>query len=289
MPETTLTTPTLDTYLDEANPAISRGADATVTWGWAGNSNYDAMLIFDLSAIAKGSKIQEAILSIYVTGDIGAGVDSTTIWRVLSGNSSWVEAADWNTVDGAAAAWAGTAGCETEGIDIAAGKLWGPTNVALAGLPKWVDFSLAPSEFQALIDVGNYGIKLGSTVRLSGVNRSGVFTSKDGGAEKPKLFVRWIEPSGRLFEYKFNKYDPSPVLLGPMGEEIALNEVRADKWVFTEGFDLPGGIAYESLIIDPRMGYIVGCTYDEDGNRLGMEMDRNQFADAIIKRLVEGA
>ena len=92
-----------------------------------------------------------------------------------------------------------------------------------------------------------------------------------------------------MFEYKFNKYDPSPVLLGPMGEEIALNEVRADKWVFTEGFDLPGGIAYESLIIDPRMGYIVGCTYDEDGNRLGMEMDRNQFADAIIKRLVEGA
>lgn len=289
MPEIILTTPTLDTYLDESAPATSRGADATVTWGFTGNNNKDAMLIFDLSAIAKGSKIQEAVLSVYVTGDVGGGVDDTAVWRVLSGNSAWVEAADWNTIDGVAAAWAGSAGCETEGVDIAAGKLWGPTNVVLAGLPKWVDFSLAPSEFQALIDVGNYGIKLGSVIRASGVNRVGVFTSKDGGAEKPKLTVRWIEPSGRLFEYKFNKFDPSPVLLGPMGEEVDLNEVRADRWVLVEGFDLPSGTAYGSLIIDPRMGYIVGCTYDEDGNRLGMEMDRNQFADAIIQRLVRGA
>ena len=107
-------------------------------------------------------------------------------------------------------------------------------------------------------------------------------------AHRPKLFIRWLEPSGRLFEYKVNKFDAKKKILDSMGDEVQPNEVRPDKWIMTEGFDLPGGVAYESLILDPRISYIVGVTYDEDGNRLAIETDRNQFADAIIQRLTRG-
>ena len=159
---------------------------------------------------------------------------------------------------------------------------------------NWVNgdnvFSLNISEVQALIDVGNYGMILKGRDRAPGVNRGvNLVTSDDAAAgDRPELYIRWIEPSGRLFEYKYNKFDAEKKIYGPMGDELEPNELRPDNWIFTEGFDLPSAVSYESLITDPRMSYIVGITYDEDGGILGIETDRNQFADAIISRLTRG-
>jgi hypothetical protein len=278
-----------DTYLDESNPGTSRGADATSRWGRNNNANNDAMFKFDLSAIAKGSKILEAVLSLYLTGNNGSPTN-TVMWRILEGNSAWVEAADWNTIDGAAAPWAGSAGAETVGTDIAAGYLFGPSTIDLTGLPKWVDFIMNASEFQALIDVGNYGFKLGLTTRAGGDWLVGIFSSSDHATagQHPKLYVQWIEPSGILYEYRFNKYDPLKRVFDAKGEQVQLSEVRPNNWIFTEGFDLPSSKVFSSLVVDPRVSYIKGTSYDEDGRSLGIETDRNQFAAAIIERMARG-
>ncbi|KKK45419.1 hypothetical protein LCGC14_3165520, partial [marine sediment metagenome] len=158
MPEITLqpgAAAGIDTYLDESAPATSRGSDTTAKWGWGGNDNTDAMFKFDLSAISKGSKIQIATLSLWITAHTG-DVAETVISRILPANSAWVEAADWNTLDGAAAAWAGSAGCETEGVDFAVPNLFtGEPDLSGPATPFWLDISLDPSDFQALIDVAN--------------------------------------------------------------------------------------------------------------------------------------
>ena len=46
---------------------------------------------------------------------------------------------------------------------------------------------------------------------------------------------------------------------------------------------------YEALKADiAENGVLVPVEYDEDGNILAIETDRNQFADAIIQRLTRG-
>ncbi len=277
----------VDTYINEASAANNFGTNIAIKVGFIGNNNQDGHIKFDLSAIAKGSKIQEAILSLYVHGNISLSFDRT-IARVLPANIDWTEGgATWNLLDGANP-WAGGAGGEEAGVDYDAGLLFNDAG-------PWVnaafnDFSLAASGVQAMVDSGNAGFKVFSTTRAAGVNRQVDISSSDHGTagQRPKLFVRWIEPSGRLFEYKVNKFDAVPTVLDPTGNEVPLNEVRPDKWWFIEGFDLPSGVAYDSLIPDPRMSYGVGVTFDEDGNKLAVEADRNQFADAIIQRLTRG-
>lgn len=277
-----------DTYLDEANPTTIRGVDALVHLGIdSSGNNQDVLFKFDLSSITKGSKIQSAILTL--TSFSGSPDTRVEIARILSGNSDWAEAtATWNKREGSQN-WAGSTGCETEGTDIAVSKLFLDPSYSWT-IPGENDFVLSNNDFQALIDVANHGFKLYHTPRSPTITRSAISRSSDYGtaSERPKLFVRWIEPSGRLFEYTFNKYDPQKRLFNSQGDIVEPNEIRPNNWIFTQGSQLPSGKVYSSLVPDPRMGYIVGVKNDEEGEVVSIETDRNQFADQILQRLTRG-
>jgi len=281
----------IDTYIDQNNPTGNAGTSLELRLGFRSDAdNYDSLFKFDLSSIAKGSKIQEAILTLTAYSSVGSGTGKVEIARILADNSDWTEGGcTWNTKDGSNS-WAGSNGCETEGTDIAVSKLYTESVAYSWSFPGTNDFELEPSEFQALIDVGNYGFKMYSQARDGSVDRVIYSRSSNYGtsSDRPALYVRWIEPSGRLYEYTFNKYDPEKKLFNSMGQLVQPNEIRPNNWMYVPGVELPMAKVYDSLVTDPRMNYIVGVTNDEDRGVVGIEFDRNQFADQIIKRLVRG-
>ncbi len=292
MPETTLQPGAgdgIDTGIKSDDAAANFGTDATFAAAiGATGENWDILFKFDLSSIAAGSEIQEATLSLFCESLLGGGFGDPEIRRILSGNSTWTETgATWNTLDGTCD-WAGAAGCETEGTDIAVTTLF--TTDAYTWATDWNDFSLTVADFQALIDDANYGFKIGSQQRSPSVSQSATIRMSDHATatDHPKLFVRWIEPSGRLWEYSFSIYDPMKRVFNSQGAIVQPNEIRPDNWISVEGFELPRGETYSSLVKDPTKSYIVGVEYDEDGNAVSIKTDRNQFADAIIRRLSGG-
>jgi len=249
--------------------------------------NDDILIKFDLAVIEKGSTIQEAKLSLYVDSAFTGSVDNIAIWRILE--SAWTEGgATWDDYDGVNA-W-GTAGAEQAGVDISSAYLYGPTTSSGVAASTWFDFDLYPSEFQALIDTSNYGMKIGSTIRNAGVNRSHTFRSSEHAttATRPKLYVRWIEPSGRLYEYTFNRYDLVPQVRDSSGAVVPPEQIRVDNWIRDEAFGMPSGVVYESLINNPGTNYIMSRTYDEAAGEVSMRFDINQFAAQILKRLTGG-
>ncbi len=290
MPEITLQPAAvagIDTEIDQNAPTTAAGTNTSIDIVYATDGdNRDILIKFDLSSIPKGSKIQQATLSLYVDGSISLSMRAD-VWRILSANSGWTEGgATWNTIDGATA-WAGSAGCETAGVDYSSAALNRMTSDFVNG---WNTFALEPSEFQALIDVGNYGFRVAGQVRNPTVSRGVNISSSDHAtsAQRPKLYIRWIEPSGRLYEYTFNKYDPEKILRDSKGEIVKPNEIRPNKFIFVQGTEMPSGKAHSDLIVDPRMAYIVGVKNDEDSRAVSIESDRNQFADAILQRLTRG-
>jgi len=289
MPETTLQPSIKDSRITSRFPTSNSGASTTAAVGYSDNPySHDLLLMFDLSTIAKGSKIQKAILSLYVDSVLSAGVWGLCIWRLLQ--PDWTEdGSTWNTYDGVNP-W-GSGGAEQEGVDISSALMYGPVNTSGISGGEWMDMELSPSEFQSLIDFGNYGMKFGSNIRDANNSASHTFRTSEHAttATRPKLYVRWIEPSGRLFEYKFNKYDKEKKILNSYSRSISPNELRPDAWMFVEGTVLQTAIAYESLVVDPRTNYIVGVSNNEDSRVVGIEFNRNQFADQIIQRLVRGA
>jgi len=288
MPETTLQAGIVDTALSEDNPSTNYGSSTTHNLGFdSGGDNDDILIKFDLSSISKGSKIQKATLSLYVNSIYTSVVENVVIWRVLQ--PDWTEdGATWDDYDGVNP-W-GTAGAESEGVDISTALLFGPTSLSGVTADTWEDFELNTSVFQALIDAGNNGMKLGSSIRNPTSNRWFTIRTSEHATSStwPKLYVRWIEPSGRLYEYKFNKFDKEKRIVNSSGKVIRPNELRPDTWIFVEGTKLPIAIAYDSLVVDPRTNYIVGVSNDEDGNVVGIEFNRDQFADQIIARLTRG-
>ena len=291
MPEITLQPaagPGLDTRIYEFNPTTNYGTNNSLILSLGSDgSNGDILLKFDLSAIPKGSQIQEATLSLYLNSIVGS-VGTSYISRLLSGNSDWTEGgATWNKRDGSQN-WAGSVGAETVGVDYSAVPLWTGEPDSTTG--QFTDFSLNVSEFQVLIDVANYGFKMWSDQRSPSVNRQRDYASSDDGtaANRPKLFIRWIEPSGSIYEYTFNKFDPFKRVRDRMGRVVEPSDIPANKWMFVEGSRVPSSREYLSAVNDPRAFYIVGVNYDEDGKVVRIENDRNQFADAIIQRLSRG-
>lgn len=281
----------IDCRLNESAPTTNNGTDPSLTVDFQSDGdNLDVIMKFDLSPIAAGSSIQSVTLTMWVQSNIG-DVASAEVQRILPANANWTETgATWNTIDGVTA-WAGSAGCETSGTDYDPDPLWeGDSNDWIASVPDFFVFTLVPTRFQKLIDIGNHGMRIASTSRSPSVNRQVAFSSSDHGtaAQRPALFVRWLEPSGRLVEYTFNIWDPQKQILDSKGAVVQPNEVRPNNWIRVEGFELPRGRAYDSLVPDPTTSYIVGSTYDVDRGTVRIITDRNQFAELIVKRLAGG-
>ena len=276
----------VDTYIREDGVAINYGGQAILLVGYANNNvNYDVLMRWDLTAIPKGSTIEAATLSLRCNGPVVGGLQEITIRRILPGNLGWTEmGCTWNTQDGANP-WVGGAGCEVLGTDIANTLMWGPTTwVPVAGV--WDTFDLNVQEFQYLIDIGNYGFKIGSERRIGADPQR--FTDYDSaaavaGANRPTLYVRWIEPSGRLVEYTFDVWDPLQRIIARDGHEVPPNEVRSDRWGKLLGFRSPSSKVFASLTDGPDHYYISGVT--SDGEMVRIIPDETLFADMILKRL----
>ena len=276
----------LDTELNEDSPTTNFGTSTVIGLAFVGTQeNVDGIIKFDLSIIQSGSEIQEATLSLYLQSAFGGGLDYE-IYRVKSANNGWDEGtATWNTIDGTAS-WAGTAGCGTSGTDYDTDPLWAETVDMTTG--QFHDHPLVLGVFQKVVDVSNSGFLIRCVVRNPSVSRNALFSSSDTAtaSQRPKLFVRWIEPTGRQVEYTFNIFDPQKRILDAQGSIVQPNEVRPDNWIKTEGVELPSGRAYSTLVQDPTTSYIVGASFDERGVRI--QTDRNQFAELIIKRVAGG-
>ena len=278
----------IDTYIDEGNPAVNFGANIRLHLEeFAAGRNLDIFMLWDLSSIPKGSTIEIATLYLWAESQVGAGVGPATITRVLPGNAAWTElGCTWNTMDGANA-WAGGAGCEVAGTDLAFTHLW--EGASLQGAPPvWYTWDLAVSEVQFLIDSYNYGFKFYANNRAPGGWSNILFTSSSGAnaAHHPKLYVRWIEPSGRLVEYTFNVWDPLQRIIARDGNEVPPNEVREDKWGKLMGFRSPSSKVFASLAEGPDAWYTNGIT--SDGETVRIIPDENLFGEMILKRLARG-
>lgn len=279
----------VDTFICEANPAVNYGGNGQLRVElFAAGGNRDILMKWDLSAIPAGSTIEIATLYLWLESEVGgaAGMVDYRITRLLSGNSSWTEGGStWNLQDGANA-WAGAAGCETAGTDLALTHLWAG-NPWQGAPPMWWQFALEISEVQFMLDSENYGFKIYSTIRAPAVNRNHVYTSAAGlAANRPRLYVRWIEPSGRLVEYTFDVWDPLQRIMGRDGHEVSPNEVRSDKWGKLLGFRSPSSKTYATLAEGPDNFYISGTT--SDGETVRITPDEKLFADMILKRIARG-
>lgn len=274
----------IDTFIDEVNPAVNYGGNAALeVRSWGANQFVDTLMLWDLSSIARGSTIEIATLFLWLTAF--AGNENIAITRLLPANAAWTEGGcTWNTMDGANA-WAGGAGCAVRGTDIALTNLWSGTVVAAP--PVWVQYDLAPSEFQIMLDSGNYGFKIYYTDRTLAVNRSHIFASATAvAAQRPTLYVRWIEPTGRLVEYTFDVWDPLQRVIGRDGHEVQPNEIRADKWGKLLGFRSPSSKKFADLTDGPDHFYISGVT--SDGEMVRITPDDKLFADMLLKRITRG-
>ena len=279
----------IDTYIDEANPAVNYAGHVNLSVGaGAVPGNMDVLMKWDLSSIAAGSTIEIATLYLWAEA-LNANIDDACITRLLPANTAWTEAGcTWNTMDGVNA-WAGGAGCEVAGTDIALTHLWRGDPFLLCAPPAWSVFDLSIAEFQHMLDAGNYGFKYYSTLRAGGAFvAKDRYTSASGAnaAHWPQLYVRWVEPSGRLVEYTFNVWDPLQRLIGRDGHEVHPNEVRADKWGKLLGFRSPSSKTYASLADGPDHFYISGV--ESDGESVRITPDERQFADMILKRIARG-
>ena len=279
----------IDTYIDEVNPAVNYGGNAQFRVQWTAiGQNLDILMKWDLSTIPPGSTIEIATLYLYLESEVGGagGIPSYGITRILSGNSDWTEAGcTWNTKDGANA-WAGGAGCVVAGTDLALTHLWAGDPWQGAA-PMWWEFSLAISEVQFMIDTQNYGFKVYSPNRAPAAGRRHTYTSATGlAAQRPKLYVRWIEPSGKFVEYTFDVWDPLQRVMARDGHEVQPNEIRADKWGKLLGFRSPSSKAFADLSDGPDHWYISGVT--SDGESVRITPDDKLFADMILKRLSRG-
>jgi hypothetical protein len=88
-----------------------------------------------------------------------------------------------------------------------------------------------------------------------------------------------------IVKYATGMWDPRTRIYDRTGAVIAPNELRPDNWIKVEGMQLPRGVVYDNHIEDPSTTYIVGVIYDGGSDTASIKTDRNQFAEALLKRL----
>lgn len=277
----------IDTYIQEDNPAVNQGGLANMFMGWPtapAPNNHDILMKFDLSFIPPGSIIEAATLSLWLEW-VNLGAPGTCfIARILAGNFDWTEmGCTWNTKDGANP-WAGSAGCETSGVDIAGAPLW--TGIPGVGVGAFHDFDLDPTAFQAFLDVGNYGFKYYAGDRNPTVVRHMRYTSSDGAAaQRPKLYIRWREPAIRLVEYSIDVWDEEEKIIDSQGRVIAPDEVEANKFINLIGAGKASSIVYDDLIANPLISYIESVSYRMNSNKVKIRASKESMLQSFLTRL----
>ena len=88
-----------------------------------------------------------------------------------------------------------------------------------------------------------------------------------------------------VIKYSVGMWDPRARIHNETGGVIAADEIRPDAWIRVEGMQMPRGVAYDNNIEDPSTTYLVGTIYDGDRDAVAMRADRNQFAEALLKRM----
>ncbi len=278
----------IDTHIREDNPAVNYGGNVQLWVGFtAAADNHDTLIKFDISLIPPGSIIEAATLSLYLEAQAGGAGSLGTcyITRILAGNFDWTEGGcTWNTKDGANP-WAGVVGCETRGVDIAGSDLWsGDPSRALAA---YDDFELDPIDFQAFLDVGNYGFKYWSGLRAGGALRYVRYASAADAnpAQHPTLYVRWREPAIRLVRYSIDVWDPERRIMDSQGEIVTPDRVDEDEWIRLIGAGLPSSIVYDNLIEDPRVSYIESVSYRMGTDTVHIKANKESMMQSFLKRL----
>lgn len=278
----------LDTWIEQGNPNNNNATHVQLRMEFsAAANNDDTLLKFDLSPIPPGSIIEAATLSLYLEAQLGGAESLGTcyITRILAANHDWTEGgATWNKKDGVDD-WAGTAGCETRGEDIAGADLWSgfpPVDVA-----TYSEFELDPIGFQALLDIGNYGFKYWSSIRDGDIQRYLRYASAsdvDAG-QHPKLYVRWREPSRRLVRYTIDVWDLDEIILDNQGQIVTPDRVQADELIRLIGAGLPTSETYADKLVDPHVSYIESVSYRMDSNKARIKASKESMIQAFLKRL----
>jgi len=277
-----------DTWIEQSNPNNNNAAHTQLRIEFsAASNNDDTLLKFDLASIPPGSIIEAATLFLYLEAQLGGAGSMLTchITRILAGNLDWTEGgATWNKKDGVDD-WVGSAGCETRGVDIAGADLWSgdPSRV----LGAYDDFELDPTDFQALLDIGNYGFKYWSSLRTADVQRYVRYASaSDADANQhPKLWVRWREPSKRLVRYTIDVWDLDETILDNQGQTVTPDRVQADELIRLIGAGLPTSETYADKLADPHVSYIESVSYRMDSNKTRIKASKESMIQAFLKRL----
>lgn len=278
----------VDTWIEQVNPNTNNATHVQlrVEFSAAGN-NDDTLLKFDLASIPPGSIIEAATLSLYLEDQLGGLGSMLTchITRILAGNLDWTEGgATWNKKDGVDD-WAGSAGCETRGVDIAGADLWSGEPTVNVG--AYNVFELDPTDFQALLDTGNYGFKYWSGLRDGDIQRFVRYASaSDADANQhPKLWVRWREPSKRLVRYTIDVWDLDETILDNQGQTVTPDRVQANELIRLIGAGLPTSETYADKLADPHVSYIEGVSYRMDSNKAHIKASKESMIQAFLKRL----
>jgi hypothetical protein len=182
-----------DTAIESDNPTLNNGAQ-NYMYAERSSGTRKCLLEFAIeSTIPAGSTIDDADLGLYVYNVDSPG--TILLRNILSGNAGWTEAgATWNTVDGTNA-WAGSAGCSTEGTDYSASAL-GSYTVTGTGA---ISIALATAQVAAWLS-GNAGFVIypqnQSTWNVQRFRTSEASTA----SERPSLTVVYTEAaSGTVY------------------------------------------------------------------------------------------
>lgn len=277
----------IDTWIDSASPATNRGTATGMRVGHR-NNGWRWLLKFDMSIIPPGSAINSMTLELTQVGkNWGAFLAGTVmrIRRILVGNIDWEELqATWN-VRYTGQAWAGSAGCSTDGVDRAATNLWEGTMPDVANGTVW-SFPFTQVEAQQLFDA-NYGmIAYHTAVGLAADYFIEWGTSDHGtAASRPKLTIDYTEPLGRLARYRLDLIEGRRTIRDQFGARVRPEELRPNNWLTLEGLPIQTGLVHPSYIKDPRQVFIEEVEYDEDAEMLHIRSGKSRFTENLVNKI----